>query len=122
MMIDRNNKNEPCENSRSLNAVPLSDNAKVNRGHKGRKFFEGVFIFFICREVLMQMRSTTMSNIIVTSLLLLVVFAAVVAVTSAGSATHQQVGAPICETLVPYSYDSGLVNGNNGNTNAMFGQ
>jgi len=59
-----------------------------------------------------------MSNIIVTSLLLLVVVASVVAVTSAGGATQQQVGAPICETLVPYSYDSGLVNGNSNTTSS----
>ena len=77
-MIDRNNKNEPCENSRSLNAVPLSDNAKVNRGQN-----QGGLHFFHLPRGLdgPTMRSTTMSNIIVTSLLLLVVFAAVVAVT-----------------------------------------
>ena len=58
-----------------------------------------------------------MSNIII-SLLLLVVVASVVAVTSAGGATQQQVGAPICETLVPYSYDSGLINGNTTSSSA----
>jgi V8-like Glu-specific endopeptidase len=52
-----------------------------------------------------------MSNIITSRLLLLVVVAS--AVTS--GAAQLLGGAPICETLVPYSYDSGLITTNNSN-------